>query len=516
MAQETRAQLYAKILANLPDNTTEAITPATDRAVEDAEVESCYNLLDDDATDVTYNPGDGANWDNPDPTEVGGALDDLAGRVTTIEGEPNQTAVQTPYTPTTPSDWDAIPAPTELQSSTDELAQRLRIFETNNFSQDVAYVSNYGSDVVGEFELGNPSKPFATIQAALNALPVSNCIVKALGGTYTVPPTTNLIVASKNNCIVDVSGCTLNGRIQISGNNITLNLRGSTLTDPTTNGTLIANGGADCSILLEGGKINGGAFLAFANAERISLQGGEIEATQPGQYALRVGEGSVVSNCIISSSQSSAIVGDATDINEPPFITNCLITSTAAATGAISDSGNITLDTCRIRGTWGIFIGTSPVTTNGLFPKFINCNIVADDRIMASNTLQGTGLFRGCRMEVLNPISGVANGYAFNLDGQCADLRIYDCQIITQDTCLKFGSGIDRVTDNTIFKDTIFFCNQDPSATGEILVEGTYTIETGSTRFINCTYNKALPALNPTYTFDYNSTTIAGLKPQSN
>ena len=54
MAQETRAQLYAKILANLPDNTTELITPATDRAVEDAEVESCYNLQDDDATEVSY------------------------------------------------------------------------------------------------------------------------------------------------------------------------------------------------------------------------------------------------------------------------------------------------------------------------------------------------------------------------------------------------------------------------------------------------------------------------------
>jgi hypothetical protein len=85
MAQETRAQLYAKILANLPDNTTEQITPATDRAVENAEVESCYNLLDDEATDVNYNPTTGTDWVNPDPTEVGGALDDLAGRVTTIE-----------------------------------------------------------------------------------------------------------------------------------------------------------------------------------------------------------------------------------------------------------------------------------------------------------------------------------------------------------------------------------------------------------------------------------------------
>ena len=106
MAQETRAQLYAKILANLPDNTTEQITPATDRAVENAEVESCYNLLDDDATNVTYNPSDGADWVDPDPTEVGGALDDLAGRVTTIEGQGFQTAVQTPYSPANPAEWN--------------------------------------------------------------------------------------------------------------------------------------------------------------------------------------------------------------------------------------------------------------------------------------------------------------------------------------------------------------------------------------------------------------------------
>ena len=86
MAQETRAQLYAKILANLPDNTTELITPATDRAVEDAEVESSFNLLDDEATDVNYTPTTSADWDSTVPDEVGEGLDELAERVKMLEG----------------------------------------------------------------------------------------------------------------------------------------------------------------------------------------------------------------------------------------------------------------------------------------------------------------------------------------------------------------------------------------------------------------------------------------------
>ena len=86
MAQQNRPDLKAKILANLPDNTTEAITPIKHREVEDNIADSNYNILTDNATVVTYNPTTGTDWVDPDPTEVGGALDDLAGRVTTLEG----------------------------------------------------------------------------------------------------------------------------------------------------------------------------------------------------------------------------------------------------------------------------------------------------------------------------------------------------------------------------------------------------------------------------------------------
>jgi hypothetical protein len=41
---------------------------------------------DQTATEVGYTPTTGTDWVDPDPSEVGGALDDVAGRVTTLEG----------------------------------------------------------------------------------------------------------------------------------------------------------------------------------------------------------------------------------------------------------------------------------------------------------------------------------------------------------------------------------------------------------------------------------------------
>lgn len=86
MAQENRADLKATILANLPNNTTEAITPTKHREVEDNIADSNFNLLTDEATDVNYNPTTSADWDSTVPDEVGEGLDELAERVKTLEG----------------------------------------------------------------------------------------------------------------------------------------------------------------------------------------------------------------------------------------------------------------------------------------------------------------------------------------------------------------------------------------------------------------------------------------------
>ena len=193
MAQETRAELYAKILANLPDNTTEAITPATDRAVEDAEVESCFNLLDDNATHVNYNT-----------------------------------------TPITAPNWLPEGAPSEVGEGLDILAARTGV----NLSQDIAYVSNVTTAGITP-ELGNPLKPYSSFATALNALPSSNCIVKALGGTYTEDIVLNSGTV-KSKCALILERVTINGRISISTANsdISVFLNGSTITNSTSVATI--------------------------------------------------------------------------------------------------------------------------------------------------------------------------------------------------------------------------------------------------------------------------------------
>lgn len=212
MAQETRAQLYAKILANLPDNTTEQITPATDRAVEDAEVESCYNLLDDTAVNVNYNPTTVGDW-NPEeptgPTEVGRALDILATRT------------------------------------------------SKNLSDDIAYVSNSGNDTTAE--LGNPLKPFLTFAAAVSAVPLNNFIIKSLGGEFTnvAPDNKNWIDTTKSNGIIDLSGTKINNTfVRVNGDNVTILLHGGEInsTLATTTVTLGAVGNLiGCKLI--GGKV---------------------------------------------------------------------------------------------------------------------------------------------------------------------------------------------------------------------------------------------------------------------
>jgi hypothetical protein len=84
MAKKNRVDLNAVIEANLPDNTTDFITPALDREVEIDEIDSCFNLEDDTAFDVNYPPTTPADWNGP-PTTDGDGLDELAGRIKVVE-----------------------------------------------------------------------------------------------------------------------------------------------------------------------------------------------------------------------------------------------------------------------------------------------------------------------------------------------------------------------------------------------------------------------------------------------
>ena len=162
MAQKTRPGLQTTIDSNLPDNTTDFITPLLHREVEEDLKDSNFNILDDTAFDVNY-------------------------------------------TPTTSSDWD-VTVPIETGAGLDQLAQRLRDIEDTNYSNNVFYVSKQGNDSTAEE--GNEAKPFLTIQAAATAMPSNNSILKVLGGgTYSENVT---LKNNSTNCIFDFSNCKIN------------------------------------------------------------------------------------------------------------------------------------------------------------------------------------------------------------------------------------------------------------------------------------------------------------------
>ena len=79
-----RVTVQALIDANLPDNTTEEITPEKHREVETALNDNSFNKDSDTAINVNYSPTTPGDWNGP-PTTDGEGLDELAGRVKTIE-----------------------------------------------------------------------------------------------------------------------------------------------------------------------------------------------------------------------------------------------------------------------------------------------------------------------------------------------------------------------------------------------------------------------------------------------
>ena len=88
------------------------------------------------AAEVTYTPANGAHWVNPDPTLVSGALDDLAGRMTTAD-----TALA--YTPGDATKWNGGVDPGTLVQGVDQLASRTKTNETS-----LTALANAAADIV--------------------------------------------------------------------------------------------------------------------------------------------------------------------------------------------------------------------------------------------------------------------------------------------------------------------------------------------------------------------------------
>jgi len=133
-------------------------------------------VADDDqaATEVPYTPSTGTDWVDPDPTEVGGALDDVSGRVKILEGLPgtdDQTAVEVPYTPADLTDW--TPDPTEVKGALDQVADRVDTLETSAFSGDAAdltYTPSTLSDWDGSTDPGDGDDAYNQLAARTKTL----------------------------------------------------------------------------------------------------------------------------------------------------------------------------------------------------------------------------------------------------------------------------------------------------------------------------------------------------------
>ncbi len=420
MAKKNRVDLNAVIQANLPDNNTDFITPALDREVEIDEVDSCFNLEDDTATDVNYTPSTPAEW-NPEgaPTEVKGGLDILAARTGT------------------------------------------------NPSNDIAYVSDSGNDTIAQ--VGNPLKPFATFNVALNALPSSNCVLKALGGTYTEDIILNLST-SKSKFALILEGVTINGRISISSTNsdICIFLNGSTITSNTTLSTLQISCLTGNNFIYGGTVINTngtGSCLGGSNSGVKNVIGTKFE-----------GQNNCCFNC---------------------FTFNFVKCNFSSQSICIFRTNNSEFYDCNI-----ISATNNAFRSQNTSCKLYNCFIQGGNNgIQGENSL--IGYFNNCRIEGLS-------GSSMTIGSTPNELFFKDCDLIGSTDCITYINNISRLaTTNHIFQNCKMY-----AGTGNIFNEGTYAAgDLGNTQVINCIYNKSFtPGVAPQKIFEYNKTEIIGLQ----
>ena len=352
MGQENRTDLKATILANLPDNTTEAITPEKHREVENNIADSNFNLLTDDATNVNYNP-----------TSVG-------------------------------QDWTPEGDPSQVGAALDILAQRTFKFPSPN----ILYVSESGDDT--DAEIGNSLKPYATFEQAFLDAPANNFIIQSLGGEFTETFTINT-PNSKTNFIFRLDGTIINGDVKLQNcTDGVVYLGGGTI-----NGELDVALNNSQNISVFDGTING----LLRIGENCNLSFCRI-INNAGSYALLVdvlnlNDRPFISNCYIESTNATAYNGianfntcfikgnnvafqPASSIN-PNLInkfTNCTLISNGTTLLGSGQVLNGIFKRCHIESTanYAMQIGSS--NTQYLF--FEDCDIVgANDVVFIGSSL---------------------------------------------------------------------------------------------------------------------------------
>ncbi len=469
MAQQNRVTIQGLINLYITSNGNKEITGAQLKEILTNLNDSAFLQLDElrTALSTSYNPANPSDW-NVLPTEVKAALDEAISRVEGLENAGFQTAIQTPYTRTVPSDWDGTP--NELQSSTDELASRLRVFETNNFSQDIAFVSNDGHDLT--FELGNIGKPFATIQAAITAVPV-NGIVKVLGGSYSED-----ININKEGVYLDISNCQITGSFNIVQSNIYIKAINSTIingkTGAVANNVLLGNsGGAIDNLTIEGGTWDGLDARTVDFTPALSLVKLIDCVFNCNSTTLSLAEFEtfvILQNCIFNNN-STAICMFASGGKQE--FTNCQINSPLAL-GIICINATLIFENTNIISTLCMAVSTSG-------PNFY---LVANNCEFRSTTSESFRI-----------------GYSAN------NIKVTNCTLVGATDCIVFDNT-NRVAGTTnILQDNLYYAGSGGDIFDGALAGG----DAGTTEVLGGTFNKVFAGF-ATVNVSATTLTVVGLQ----
>jgi hypothetical protein len=401
MAKKNRVDLNAVIQSNLPDNTTDFITPALDREVEIDEIDSCFNLEDDTAVDVNYNP-------------------------TSIN-----------------SDWLPEGDPTEVRRGLDILAVRT----VTNLSQDIAYVSNETQTGVTP-EVGNPLKPFATIQAGVDAIIGANGTVKVLGGAYIE----NVQVLNKQNFFLDCRGVTVTGSFRMTGN---------------------FDSGAD---------FTGTEVTSTSSDVPLRLGGGNIFTVRGGKFT--------TGTSIVATTGTNG------------FLIGCQFVGTATSGGINLSDSRLVLCTCTTAGGLNDTYGSVFLCSNSFFTF---CSFIDTGVNGHAYTTQAKNTFYDCSFEsegitlkntsTPQPLSGVFENcniksntnVAVRISDTSNELKIAGGKIVGFTDAIKIEASTVRLATTTNIIDNVKIY----AGSGDIFNEPTYAGgDLGILLSINNTYNK--------------------------
>ena len=363
----------------------------------------------------------------------------------------------------TPANWDGGTAPSTQNLVNDQLVQRLTNFETNNFSLTVAYVATNGDDL--NFELGNPAKPFKTIQAAVDAVPDNGKVIVSSGSYSELSGA--LIIGNRFLCII-MDGVTFNGNIiGISGSSGIkyISLRGATI-----NGIFRWENG-----ISYGGTVNGSINIPNSSIYNIIVNHVAI---------------------LTAPSSTDAIFGSGYNLFDSEI--------TANLGRCIEDGTSIKVYNSKLTGLF--CLDSNNVVTNATVPRFYDCDLIS-----SSFTVIGANGAANCIMYNCNLTSTSATDSNIALRRTSTIVYFKNCNFnANSDNILITADDLQRTADQQTTLDNCSFW----SNTGNPLKEPvSYTVDLGTTFFLNCTINKtAVTSIAPIRVTENNTYSLLDLQ----